>query len=384
LHHLSGREPHFQHRADEEDAVKSTRTLIAALALGSFALAGTPAFAADVLLQKNGFADLFGGQITGTGGYFMSLGTTATDVNLTGLTAPGTYGVDFFHNAGANDSNFTFSIDGAGNVTSITTNGNGAGSYTVATGVGTQTLSLNTHPFTYNANGGQTGQYYIQGLINSQVGGSASFNVIPGIAVVDNLYNTGAGNEDFTFAVDSDGNAAIPIGNSGPVSHPIPWGEYATVNTDGQIDVNHKIAHFVIEASAPIAFVYHQALSNFTAVGNTYEFDLDLTIGNGGINIYSFGTHTITGGNAIRPDGTLYLGGGSTNDYLFYPQLRYDGTEYYFENGDDAGNKATGQAVGFFDGDTNPLTVNVTAYLPEPASALLVLAGGAMALIRRR
>jgi hypothetical protein len=364
--------------------LKSTRTLIAALALGSFALAGTPAFAADVLLQKNGFADLFGGQITGTGAYFMSLGTTAADVNLTGLTAPGTYSVDFFHNSGSNDSNFTFGIDAAGNITTIGTNGNGAGSYTVATGVGTQTLSLNVHPFTYNANGGQTGQFYLQGLINSQVGGPASFNVVPGQVVVDNLYNTGGGNEDFSFAVDSDGNAVIPNGTSGPVSHPIPWGEYATVNNDGEIDVNHKIAHFVIEASAPINFIVHQAMSNFTAVGTTYEFDLDLTIGNGGVNIYSFGTHTITGGNAIRPDGTPYVGQVSGNDYQFLPQLRYDGTEYYFENGDDAGNKATGQAVGFFDGDTNPLTVNVAAYLPEPASLGLFAMGAGLLLRRRR
>jgi hypothetical protein len=363
------------------------------VASAAMALTLNQAYAVDILFQKNGFADLSGGQVTGFGIPTTPIGNNSTDVLLTGLTPLKTYSVDFFHNTGTGSSDFSFTLDSAGNIATI---GLGGGLYTMASGVGSTTLSLNTFSVTYNANKGQTGNYGIGGMvpatgINSR---PKTFDAIPGKMSVDHLYNTGimlpAGdNDDFTFAADSSGNVTIPTGSNGPVSHPIAWSEFATPSGN-TVNVNHILAHYRVEASGAITLNVYQPIQNLMALGgNVYEFDIDLTIGNGGFFISSFGNYTIGAGNAVQPDGTSWTGVTGTNDYAFKPLLRYDptyanGYDYYFENGTD-GKVATGSATGFYDGNVNPLSVTVTATLvPEPASLGLLAAGGLLMLRRRR
>lgn len=345
--------------------------------------------AVDILFQKNGFADLSSGQVTGTGIGAQSIGSNATDVLLTGLVAGGSYSVDFFHNSGALSSDFGFTLDGGGNIATI---GLGGGAYTMATGVGSTTLGLNTFSVTYNANQGQTGNYFINGILPASGNNSLpqTVTLVPGLKIVDNLYNTGGGNEDYRFIVDSSGNAVIPAGvGGGPTA--IPLSEYASAS-GATVNINHIIAHYTVVASAPITInLYQPSLAPIVVNGTTYDFDIDLTVGNAGFFISSFGAYTIDGGNAVHQDGVLWTDpshntGG--NDYPFLPMLRYDasyanGYDYYFVNGT-GGKVATGSATGFFDGNVTPLSVSVTATLiPEPASLALLAAGGLL-LLRRR
>src|ERR1041385_2836684 len=116
-------------------------------ALLALALSSSLATAVTITLDKNGFADLAGGQITGTGlGSPVPLGTDASAVSFTAV-AGGSYSVDFFHNSGTSGSDFAFTINGAGTgIASVTTGGYGGNSQNIVTGFtpGNTTLTLNS------------------------------------------------------------------------------------------------------------------------------------------------------------------------------------------------------------------------------------------------
>src|ERR1041384_6184755 len=99
------------------------------LSLCAVVLAMNTASAVTITIEKNGFADLTGGQITGTGlGSPVPLGATTNSVSFTAV-AGGTYSVDWFHNSGLGGSDFSFTINGGGTgVASVGLGGTGVAS----------------------------------------------------------------------------------------------------------------------------------------------------------------------------------------------------------------------------------------------------------------
>src|SRR5438094_4822274 len=115
-------------------------------ALLALALSSSVATEVTITINKNGFADLAGGQITGTGlGSPVPLGTDASPVSFTAV-AGGSYAVDFFHNSGPLGSDFAFTIDPTGSgVLTVTTGGYGGNTENIVTGFTplSTTLTLN-------------------------------------------------------------------------------------------------------------------------------------------------------------------------------------------------------------------------------------------------
>lgn len=353
-------------------------------------LAAQNARAIDVTIDTNGWAPLGNILVSGPGapGY---LGTTAGTYLMTGLSPNTNYSVDFTHNPSTDSPDFRFTTDNTSGVASVTTSAYGAGPHTMVTGFtsGDSTLVLNTHSITYNANQGQTGSYYVPGLISSQGQGSAPVTVtaLSGGYNVDNLYNTGAGNEDYAFAVDSSGNV---IAGTGTNAKGIPYSEFATFS-GSDVNVRYETVHFVVDSSDPITINQLQVRDNIVVDGNTVEWDQRMTIGSGGFFSSSFGSYTITDANIVQPDGSPWLGYSDTNDFDFRPLLRYDGYSnvngFYWEGQGPStsiyypGNfpHAYATATGFFDGNTVALVATANAFLPfspflipEPSTGLMM------------
>jgi hypothetical protein len=362
-----------------------------------------------ITLDKNGFADLAGGQITGTGlGSPVPLGTTTSPVSFTAV-AGGTYSVDFFHNSGAGGSDFSLTINGAG--TGVATVGLGGGEHTMVTGftAGDTTLTLNSHVITYNANGGQKGNYYINGLIPAHSLGINSppqtKTTIPGWLAVDNLYNTGLNNEDYLFTAKSDGTVSA-------YTNTPHHAEFATFS-GSTANPRFITVHYYVSASTNLSFVFTEFnglpapfnLSSTILPSGTlryiYQFDMVQTIGNEGQLFPDFGSNTVVGGNAMEPTGFGFsifdvgppqLGTTRVNDYQFRPRLRFtndlsapftkDG--FYFWNTNGFGPSVNAFVVGFKDGNTIPLTIAVDAAIPEPSAlALALLVVGSLMFLRR-
>ncbi len=337
-----------------------------------------PVLAGTVTLDMNGFQNLAGGQITGPGlDTPIKMEPKAPTITLQNLQAGATYGVDFFHNTGAMSSDFQFTMNAAGTGVQAVRCAEGIDTLFDGFTPDTATLKLQTFKIVYNANSGQTGVYFIQGLVEAYKlaadKGPQELLAIPGTYPVDNLCNTGGGNEDFAFFVDAKGQAG-PVDSVYPIRkdemRTRDANEYATF-AKHEIRPRTCTVTFRLEASAPVNFFGTHKLGEITANGNVYEFASKMTVGAGGLNVWSFGKHEVTGGDATLPDGTSTVGTKSENDYHFYPVLRYDLTRqaFYFEtlHGPDA--TVTGAATGFFDGNENPLTVKVTATIaPEPVS----------------
>lgn len=328
------------------------------------------ASAVDVTVEMNGFPDLTGGHVATAVGSEPAIKFTKDDQTLVlkDLKAGYTYNVDFYHDSGEGSSDFSFVINDAGTgVDSVTLGGE---KHAMVQGFkkGDTTLKLNTVDIVYNANSAQTGNYYIGGLIEPHTLGANSMpqklKALPGWYSVDNLYNSGGGNEDFMILVNSDGS-------TGPYRD--QDAEYAEFDGN-KINPCAALVHFKIEASDAIN--YHPTHVPTAAVpnGTTYEFDMPLTIGSGGINLWSFGDYTVTRSNVMAPetkdkDGNVEKhkleGATGTNDFQFMPRLRYDLKKkaFYFETADAEGRSDTAraEATGKYDGGEKPLTVTVTA-----------------------
>ncbi|MHB0937943.1 MAG: hypothetical protein ACYC6A_16265 [Armatimonadota bacterium] len=341
-----------------------------ALALAGSVLAGT------VTLDMNGFANLTGGQVTGTGlEKAIPLPAKEGQVKLEGLQAGGTYQVDFFHNAGEGSSDFTFTMNAEG--TGVAEVAKGGGKYDMLDGFtpGQATLKLKTFPINYNANGGQTGVYFIQGLVEAyklEAGkGAQPLTAIPGCYSVDNLYNTGGGNEDFAFTVDSEGKVSgcesiYIIGKDEERKRNAD--EYAEFK-DSAVNPRTAKVHFLIEGSGNVNFHGTHRVGEITGTAPVYEFDMPMTVGSGGLNLWSFGAWEVTGGDAVLFDGKPATGTKGENDYHFYPVLRYDLEKkaFHFETLHGPDTTVIGEAKGTYDGGDTPLSVKVTATIvPEP------------------
>lgn len=353
------------------------RSLVrSALAGGSlaFALAASTAQAITITIDKNGFADRFNGQVTGPGiAGTIPIGNDGSNAVLAGLLPNSVYSVDFFHNSGAGGSDFIFQT-GATGVDSV---GLGGGLFNMVTGFnpGDTTLILNTLSVTYNANSGQTGVYYLAGIFDpyskgQNTGPLTDLKIIPGWVAVDNLYNTGGNNEDYLFYVNDDGTVSAYPG----------YEEYATFSGNAvsprAVDVQYTVQSSGALPVLGIPYIY--PLTNFSSSFNgadplpyTYTFTMKQTIGNAGLLMADFGAYqVVAASDLIKPDGSSQLGLAGGNDWYFTPRLRYDSGDGFFKWADVGnvlgGYTASGEATGFYDGGTSPLTVRVTALLPEP------------------
>ena len=354
------------------------------------------AHAVDITLNMNGFPNLSNGQVTGTGIVTpIPLPANAATVNLPGLVAGGSYGVDFFHNSGLTGSDFGFTVNGAGTgVDTVSNNGHGFGPYQMVTGFtsGATTLVLDANNVTYNVGGKMTGPYWMPGYLpNAAPAGPVTVRAIAGDASVDHLYNQDLGNEDWMLRFDDAGQAFASSGSSGPAGNPIPHSEYASFSASG-VEVRAKTAHYTYQASAPVfAPVGHAyATSNVVSTATSGSFDMDATIGSAGFNLWSMNGYTVVASNIVKSDGTPLQGTVAAGDFIFTPLLRYDGLPgpgdgFYFQA--PLGGKeyiAFATIVGLNELGGQPVTVTFTAAIPEPAGLGVLAAGAALALRRRR
>jgi hypothetical protein len=342
------------------------------IAIALSLMIATAASAADVTIDMNGFPDLTGGHVNGPGlTEPVKFTSDDTKVEVKGLQAGQTYSVDFYHNSGESSSDFTFRINDAGTgVESVSLAGE---KYSIVKDFkkGDATLTLDTVDIVYNANAAQTGNYGVSGLIAATGMSSMpqKLKAVPGWYAVDNLYNTGGGNEDYQFVVDSNGKTG-PAGDRDA--------EYAEFDGN-QVKPRAAVVHFKIEASGGVNYHASHVPTAAAINGTVYEFDVPLTIGSGGINLWSFGDYTVTKSNVMAPetrneDGTVERhkleGVKGTNDLHFYPRLRYDLAKkaYYFETTDAEGRSttATAEATGTYDGGDKPLTITITATIVKP------------------
>jgi len=346
------------------------------IACGLVVMLAAGALAGAVTLDMNGFPNAAGGQVTGPGlEKPIVLPPKQQQVTLDGLQGGATYGVDFFHNSGPGSSDFQFTMNAAG--TGVASVAYSDEKIQVLDGftAGQAALKLKTFPIIYNANGGQTGVYFIQGLCEAYKvpadGAPLKLTAVPGYYPVDNLSNSGGGNEDFAFAVDSEGKvkgweSTYVVGKDEVRKRNAD--EYAEFK-DNAVSLRTAKVHFLIVASGNVNWHGTHKVGEVTGTAPVYEFDMPMTVGAGGLNIWSFGTWEVTGGDTVLFDGKPATGTKGENDYHFYPTLRYnlEKKAFYFETLHGPDTTTIGEAKGSYDGGDTPLSVKVTATIvPEP------------------
>ena len=351
-------------------------SLLCGLALAGGALAGT------VTLDMNGFPNIAGGQVTGAGlEKAILLPAKQAQVVLEGLQGNSTYQVDFFHNAGEGSSDFSFTTNADGTGVASVTKGGSQHEMIDAFVADQPVLKLKTFPVVYNANEGQTGVYFIQGLAEAyklEAGkGAQTLTAIPGRYSVDNLYNAGSGNEDFVFLADDTGKVSAVESTYQIAKNLLKTrngDEYAEYQ-DNAVSPRVAKVRLRIEASGAVNWHPTHRQQQVTGEAGTYEMELSQTVGSGGLNIWSFGKWEVTGGDAVLPDGQPAMGTKGENDYHFYPILRYDLAKkaFYFETLHGPDTSVIGEAKGFYDGNENPLSIKITATIipakpAEPAA----------------
>jgi hypothetical protein len=354
--------------------------------------------AADIFIDPNGFNyinvfGLGGGRVAGPGipGGFQDFPDGSGIKTINNIQPNSAYSIDNFHTSGAGSGDFSFTTDALGNIASI---GLGGGVHTMATGVGTATLTLNTHSVTYNANAiptvsGQTGIYYLYGLetvgdgfARGQNGPPVTKTMMPGTYTVDNLYNPGQFTEDFNFMVNSDGSVAT-----------VPGFEKYINPSGSNVNIASAVAHFEVVSSTPMPNIfvsYWQPIFNAQVVQNgpavwEYEFDIVLTVGNAGVYMADFQNgqpQIFIAGDAVKGDNSPWLGTNAGGDVPWAPKLTHENNVFQFVTTGGPSISTFSTIAGTNDSG-NPMTVTITAWVPEPASVSLLALGGAL-LLRRR
>jgi len=346
--------------------------------LSTLLLSAITGFPATITLDFNGFPCTTGGQVTGPGLEDpIQIPPNAKTIVLEQLQAEQTYYVDFFHDAGpttaagSGDFSFVVAADGQG-VESV---GLGGGVYQMVDGfkAGDRTLTLKTYTITFNANAGQTGSYYIPGLIDMTPvdSGPQRFTVIPGNYRVDNLFNTFEGLEDYEFAINDKGTPVPtiltrPDGAPGPVAI-LDSKEFAEFSAT-EINPRSVRVHFRVECGGPLQYHATHPATNIVADASAAEGDILLPVGGGGVNVWAFGTNTVSGGTVVNPNGLPDIGTQRENDYLFQPLLRYDLSkqQFYFVTTEGPSQTVTGEADGLADDGVTPIKAKVSMTIAAP------------------
>lgn len=377
---------------------------------------GAGAHAIDITLDKNGYEPVAGGQVTGTGlPAPIPIRVDAKPLLLPGLQSNGVYSVDFFHNAGLGGSDFTFTINAEG--TGIDSVSSGGTTFVVVKDFapGATNLVLNTFPVTFNANRTMS-YYYVGGLIAyGSVTNSEPITrpALPGWYRVDNVFNSGEGNEDFSFVVKPDGTVAPDTGrfvHKDYVPGASNEGYAFLMNADGtgswvftnapnyeeyarfegsQVYPRACHIHFRVESStnnpAPFTYTWQPLLhpTNYVRPAGdlpfVYEFDVVLPPGNSGKPFNELGSNTVVRSNVMQPAaGSIHTPGpplegtSSPGDFYFRPRLRHGvpvgsvstNAAFYWQGTSGASNVAFAVVEGVFD-DGTPVKMSVTATIGE-------------------
>lgn len=358
--------------------------------------------ATDITLNLNGFQPGYGLNITGPSGYSSGpvYGSPGATYSALGVTTPGTYYVDFYHNGGALGSDYSFNFDGT-SITSVSTSAYGSGPYTIVSSFTPDTMYLNTGTVVYNATGVKAGDFFGGGHAYLVSGNAVprSYQAIPGTAPIDNTRNTGAGNEDFSYQVDGSFNVSAAPGNGGGPTA-IPNSEYYTTSGNA-LTLRSELAHYALTSNLAINIIPDLPITGDTGWlpvpgGFKRDFDMRMPIGGTGFNAEGSNGYTVLSSDMANPNGTLRNGETlPAGDFLFRPTLRYDGLSngsgyYWLGPGPGIDNEVSASIVGF-DSIGNPLTFTVSATLPayvppapEPTTLALLGFGMAAVALRRR
>ena len=368
--------------------------------LAAAAAAAVPLIAAGsagaVTIDLNGYPANFGVYVNdGATTEYITFGSPGATINLGTLDPNKRYYIDWFQNSGANSSDMYFDTGATGNeVIAVSTNQYNVGSYQMVTGFtpGDATLVMNTQTLTYNANNvpnvsGQTGIYYLHGSTNAYAipgnAGPQTVKALPGSVHVDNLYNPGQFNEDYGFIVNDSGGAAAAAG----------YEQYASFS-GSNISPNSIVADFHVTSSGPLPVVfvaYQQPPFDAVVVQNgpatwEYTFSIVLTPGNAGQLLADFQNgqpQTFIGGDAVKGDNSPWLGTVVNGDVMFAPKLQLIGGIWHFVTTNGLSPTTFSTITGTDDGG-NPITVTISATVPEPAALGLLALSAPLALRRRR
>jgi hypothetical protein len=362
----------------ENSMRNSVRIVGAALVAGVVAQA---AQAATITIQRNGYNGP-NGQVTGSGlGAPVGFGSGSADI-VFNVQPNGTYSVDFFHTSGVGSSDFSFGTDASSLVANRGTNVGGTFAMGTAGSVGTDTFTLNSHTVTLNGLTPTAG-YAITGIA-AGVSGSVSGVVLPGSQHVDAF--TPSTSVDWDFVVNDTGGVLASSGSS----NGIPHAEYATFS-GSTVDARNRPVKFVIDSNLPMAgpnLENAQQGSTASADGGRHKELVELNpIGNSGVNNHDFNGWTVVDSNVIGANGLPIEGTSGSNDFLFQPQLRYNGVSpyggFYFNLTDGPGGDAYAVVTGFTDSGS-VLTMTMHAEIPEPSGVVLLAAATLGIAARRR
>lgn len=219
---------------------------------------------------------------------------------------------------------------------------------------------MNTQTIIVNLDGTQTGVFYVGGLFDPYAfpagTGALTLKAIPGTYSVDNLYNTNGGKEDYQIVVDSNGK-------TGPFNGSEEFAEFK----DNTVKPRVCVVKIHLECTGPVLYHPSHTITEPKIDGNNYELEILMTVGGGGLNVWSFGKVLISGGDMTNPEGKPSKGESRDNDFCFYPMLRYDlkKKKFYFVTTNGPADSVTAQASGNYDGDEKPLSVKATATITD-------------------
>lgn len=330
-----------------------------------------------VTLELNGFPNEMGGRVEGPGlAAPVPIPPRAARVSVPGLRPESFYEVRFNHDPELPDSDrgsSTFSFltaRGARGVDSVSLGG-GIHWMVKEFQEGATTLSLRTYPILYNANSGQTGLYYVHGLVKPHSlpagQGPQRWLALPGRYVVDNLSNTAAGWEDYAFSVDSEGRVTpspLPVPEDSAASAPFfaQSDEYAEF-AGSTIRPRSVPVSFRVQSTAPVQAIPTHGVTRDTSRAGELAMEMRLPIGGGGLNVWSVRSHRVEGGTLLYPTGKPAQGSQHDNDFLFYPVVRYDSQtrSFYFATTAGRQSTVTAEIAGVLDDQKTPVRIRAMA-----------------------
>lgn len=309
-----------------------------------------------VTIVLNGYPNVGGARVHGPG-VSLVIPEGAEKAVVTGTKASQIYTVTFAGQSGEGSANFSFAMNENNKGVAFVDLGGQVHEVVKNFQPGSSTLLLNTRRITLNANSGQTAQFLVIGLAKTQSmklnPGPIDVMALPGVYAVDNVQNGGAGNEDYRFTVNDRGIVGA-----------VPGSEEHAAFEGSSIKPRAVMVQYIVEAPKALHVIsaYPPVTSEFENGMLRHVIEARVAIGSGGINVASFGNHTVDESNLIKPDGKPLKGDTSKNDLLFRPRMRFAADKgYFFDTTDGPSQTVTATASGFYDDNITPLQVTVKA-----------------------